>query len=79
MKMDVSAGYGQDHLQILEEEDADERATTGEVVAIALVSFLTVTIFTVSIWSALSLATGNTNDGGPIGLIVNLMRSTGIV
>lgn len=77
--MNALTGYGQEYIEIDEKEKMEEKTTIGEVLAISLVSSLTVVIFIVSTWSAVSLLTGNTGNGGPIGLLVNLMRTTGIV
>lgn len=57
----------------MEENEVDAQ-TGGEIFAIALLSFLVTSVFTVSGWSAILLLTGKTEGGGPIGLMFNLFE-----
>ncbi len=58
-----------------EEREADIRSM-GETCAVALVCLLVLSATVVGAWSAFLLLTGKTGNGGPVGLVFNLLRAT---
>lgn len=77
--MNALINNNQQYYVLGEKEEEGDEATPGEVLAIAVLSLLLSSVIIISSWSAFSYLTGNISDGGPIGLIFNLMRTTGMV
>ncbi|MCL7489012.1 MAG: hypothetical protein M8357_12665 [Desulfobulbaceae bacterium] len=65
--------------QLDAKEVNNERTTIGDMFAVGLVSFYTFTALIVSSWSAILLITGKSANGGPIGYMVDLLQSSGII
>lgn len=58
-----------------EEQRKGEIASAGEIIVIFMVCFMVVSIFIIGIWSAVLLITGNTGNGGPIGLLFHFIHT----
>lgn len=56
------------------DQEKTDVASTGEKVAAAIVVFMAVTYLAISIWSGVVLLAGNTENGGPIGIICRLIH-----
>jgi len=64
---------------IEEKEENTDTGTFGDIFAISMVGLYTLSVLVVSCWSAVLLLTGNTSNGGPIGLVFNMMQSSGLL
>ena len=56
-----------------------EKSTAGERFATALLLFYTSTALIISGWSALVMLSGNIENGGPIGMFIRMLQTSGIV
>ncbi|GAB4336772.1 MAG: hypothetical protein Kow0089_07430 [Desulfobulbaceae bacterium] len=61
------------------EHEQIEQATFGDIFAASVVGFYTVAAFVISGWSGILLLSGNTGSGGPVGLLVQVLKSSGIL
>ena len=57
----------------------DDNNRFGERFAAALLIFYTTSALLVSVWSAIIFKSGNSENGGPIGLFVQILKTSGIV
>jgi hypothetical protein len=78
-KMNFLINNQQNHYQFDDREVNNERTTVGDIFAVGLVSFYTFSALIVSSWSAIILITGKSANGGPIGYMVDLLQSSGII
>ena len=67
------------HIQFEEENESINTTTFGDMFAISLVGFYTISALIISSWSAMILLSGNISNGGPIGTIFNMVQSSGII
>ncbi|GEM_PF-4549486 len=56
-------------------EEQEDGTTIGETVAVLLLLFLVVTGIILGLWSGIALYTGAVETGGPIGILVDLVRN----
>jgi hypothetical protein len=71
--MSVFLGKNQQHYTTVDQEKPDV-ASPGEKLAAAIVVFMAATYLVISIWSGVVLLAGNTENGGPIGIICRLIH-----
>jgi hypothetical protein len=57
----------------------DDNNRFGERFAAALLIFYTISALLVSVWSAIIIKSGNSENGGPIGLFVQILKTSGII
>ena len=61
-----------------EKNESDNR-TFGDIFAVSVVGLYTFSGIAVSCWSAILLLTGNTSGPNPLGLIIDLLKISGLV
>lgn len=71
--MNVLLSKNQQHFATEDQEKPDV-ASPGEKLAAAIVVFMATTYLAISIWSGVVLLAGNTEIGGPIGIICRLIH-----
>jgi len=77
--MNVFMNKQQSLYQLDIKEQNRVRTTFGDMLAVSLVSFYTVSALLVSSWSAIILMTGKNADNSPIGYLISLLQSSGII
>jgi hypothetical protein len=62
-----------------EHKEKIEKTTFGDIFAFSLIGFFTLSAFIIGCWSSILLFTGNTVNGGPIGIIFNKILMLNLV
>ena len=57
----------------------EDNTPFGEKLAAVLIIFYTTSALFVSVWSAVIIKSGDIESGGPIGLFIQLLKTSGIV
>ena len=65
--------------QLLESNDQQETSKISEHLAAGVLILYTFSALFISAWSALIISSGNIEDGGPIGLLFNSLKISGIL
>lgn len=73
-----SSHPGHEQFDIAEEKHADH-SRFGEKFAVAVLIFYTTAALLVSVWSVLVINSGNRESGGPIGIFIQILKTSGIV
>jgi len=61
------------------EKTQSDHSRIGERFAAAVLIFYTTSALLISVWSAIVIKSGNIENGGPIGLFVQILKTSGIV